>query len=240
MQLTISNNLNFYSRCKVIRNADDIARKVSSEYITLSVTKLYNMPNMKEHINNIIQIGEKKALYKGCFSEIKLNIEKLYTENKIPEHKYKSLLKSLSVISSLLKLDKKLAIARKEMVESEFDSSLTPKDKIKKYLSLAKKYRMGNCGECTDVAIILGHNNKLHDMHEASVYTKDDKSLDHTVLYVDNNGKPYIIDAWLGFADFLNNTIQKYRTIYSHHFIKGDIEIKKEKYSVMCNIISKC
>ena len=41
-----------------------------------------------------------------------------------------------------------------------------------------------------------------------------------------NDKKPYIIDPWLGFADYLDNASQKYQKDYSQHFDfkKGKLE----------------
>ena len=56
MQISINNQI-FSSRNKVIRNADDIARKVATEYINISVTKLYDLPRNQQYVNDLIQIG---------------------------------------------------------------------------------------------------------------------------------------------------------------------------------------
>ena len=43
-------------------------------------------------------------------------------------------------------------------------------------------------------------------------------TLDHAVLYVDSSKHPYIIDPWLGFADFVPNVFERYRKEFSAHF----------------------
>ena len=50
------------------------------------------------------------------------------------------------------------------------------------------------------------------------------------VVYVDDE-KPYVIDAWLGIADYVPNITQKYKSEYRNHFnlppIKDDIKFVK-------------
>ena len=38
------------------------------------------------------------------------------------------------------------------------------------------------------------------------------------VLWVKNGKKPYVIDPWLGFADYVPRAIQRYKNEFGYHF----------------------
>ena len=78
-------------------------------------------------------------------------------------------------------------------------------------------YHCGNCRESAQLGVIAAKVNGIKNCFLASIHTSDGTSLDHGVAYVDDK-KPYIIDTWLGFADYVPNAINRYKSEYLHHF----------------------
>ena len=100
--------------------------------------------------------------------------------------------------------------------------------KLKAFAEVVSDYKVGNCDESAKLAYIAAQANGLKDLQLAALETiafnpvdqtvQCVKSLDHLVLRVENNKKPYIIDPWLGFADYLPKAMQRYRSEFGHHF----------------------
>lgn len=80
-----------------------------------------------------------------------------------------------------------------------------------------KKKQIGNCGESADLALAIAKMNGIENCTKAGIKSPYGRSFDHAVVLV-NDKKPYVIDAWLGFADYVPNTIKKYQTIYRNCF----------------------
>ena len=96
------------------------------------------------------------------------------------------------------------------------DSYLSEIKVLPKYVSERKR---GNCDESAKLALIAAKVNNINDSKLGLLFSLDSKKyLDHIVLCVQNEGNPYIIDPWLGFADFLPNAIQRYKNEYNYHF----------------------
>ena len=95
--------------------------------------------------------------------------------------------------------------------------------KILAFVKPVKKHKLGNCGESAQLSAIIARVNGLKNCYIASLLTTNGKNLDHSVLFV-NDKKPYVIDAWLGFADYVENAFIRYNNEYRHHFDikKGD------------------
>lgn len=123
-----------------------------------------------------------------------------------------------------------LTAEMRDVVEESMDRCNSALPKIKAFTTQIAESHRGNCGESSDLALIAARINGIETAKKASVYkisdtiTDDDidfvklKSLDHAVLRVKNGNKPYIIDAWLGFADYLQNAILRYRNEFGYHF----------------------
>lgn len=101
---------------------------------------------------------------------------------------------------------------------SSFNFDVHPKDKILNFLKIMKNDRLGNCSEMSDLAMILTYLRRIKDTCIADIKNTADEHLNHVVLYVENGKKPYIIDPWLGFADYLSNAIQRYKSEFSYIF----------------------
>ena len=93
-----------------------------------------------------------------------------------------------------------------------FDEDYSFCENIKAFITPVKKYKIGNCGESAQLSAIVAKVNGIKDCHLVTL-VKNDEEFDHAILLV-NDKKPYIIDAWLGFADYVPNTIQRYKNEY--------------------------
>ena len=111
---------------------------------------------------------------------------------------------------------------RKDIGDS-FDDADNFIGKILALIKPVKKYKVGNCGESAQLANIVAKVNGIKNCYIASLKTTIGKNLDHSVLYV-NDEKPYVIDAWLGFADYVPNAMIRYNSEFKNHFfiLKGD------------------
>ena len=89
-------------------------------------------------------------------------------------------------------------------------------ENIKAFIAPVKKSKFGNCGESAELAAIVAKLNGIKDCHIATL-VKDGEEVDHSVLLV-NGKRPYIIDAWLGFADYVPNAIRRYKSEYNKMF----------------------
>jgi hypothetical protein len=98
-----------------------------------------------------------------------------------------------------------------------YDSADNFMEKILAFIKPIKKYKLGNCGESAQLAAIVAKINGIKDCHIAQICNHEAKDLDHSVLFV-NEKKPYIIDCWLGFADYAPNALNKYKTLYNKIF----------------------
>lgn len=55
-------------------------------------------------------------------------------------------------------------------------------------------------------------------------------ALDHSILLIKNSNKPYIIDSWLGFADYVPNVLKSYNGVYNKHFELDNIDISNSSF----------
>jgi len=169
MQLQNINNTTFSSRNKVIRAADDIARRVNICYPRISSSLTDDFVNIH------------------CFRQFKKNLN-----------------------------DKTENVLRTEISDS-FEEADNFIGKIVAFVKPIKKYRLGNCGESAQLSSIVAQVNGIKNCFIASLKTSKGKDLDHSVLFV-NDKKPYIIDAWLGFADYIDNAFLRYKKEFGIHF----------------------
>lgn len=93
-----------------------------------------------------------------------------------------------------------------------------PIDKIKIFLNSIKNFKIGNCGESAELSLIAAKLNGIKDCSIRAVKHPDGYSYDHSVVYVQNGTKPYIIDSWLGFADYVPNTIKRFQKEFRNSF----------------------
>ena len=169
MRITAPDNINFESRSKIIRNADDIARHVNKCYPRISSSLTDDFVNICGFRNFKKRINKK-------------------TENYL----------------------------RYEISE-KFDEADNFIGKIIAFVKPVKKYKLGNCGEGAQLSAIVAKVNGLKNCCVASLKKATGEDLDHSVLLV-NDKKPYVIDAWLGFADYVPNAFNRYKNEFNCHF----------------------
>lgn len=115
-----------------------------------------------------------------------------------------------------IKLYKRVDALRNDMNDCYNDAD-TLIGRILAITKTVKKHRIGNCGESALLAEIIAKINGIKDCYVASLKTSRGKNLDHSVLFV-NDKNPYIIDAWLGFADFVPKAIERFQNEFRAHF----------------------
>jgi hypothetical protein len=90
-------------------------------------------------------------------------------------------------------------------------------EKIQNIVEPIKLFKIGNCGEAAELAAIVAKVNGIKNATKSSLRTPTGKRFDHAVLLV-NDKKPYIIDSWLGFADYVPNAIKRYQKEFKNYF----------------------
>ena len=117
-------------------------------------------------------------------------------------------------------LHKKLVKTRIEGIRAlnPYSIDTNPKEKILNFLKIMKRDKLGNCAEMVDIATVFTYLRGIKNTGIAYLTDKSGNDLDHVVLYVENRKKPYIIDPWLGFADYISNAKQKYKSEFSYIF----------------------
>ena len=81
-------------------------------------------------------------------------------------------------------------------------------DKISHYIDLVRESRVGNCGESAFLCKVVAACNGIKNTTIAAIFSRFG-DVDHSVLYVKDK-KPYVIDPWLGFADYPKKSIERY------------------------------
>ncbi len=81
-----------------------------------------------------------------------------------------------------------------------------------------KTFKIRNCGESADLACLGAKVNGINDFYKCALMSNEAGDLDHAIVVVENNGNPYIMDAWLGFADYIDKAMERYTSEYGYHF----------------------
>ena len=97
---------------------------------------------------------------------------------------------------------------------------------IKNVPNTLKKLKCGNCRESSELAILFAKINGIDNAQIVHLKTAKGKDLDHAIVLVKGK-KPYIIDAWLGFADYVPKAIERYKKEFNKHFDKRMLKSKK-------------
>ena len=190
-----ANKINFTSRNKEIRKADDIARVVNIVYPRVSSSNIGNF-------NNIDKYPDVHERYINKICELRKDVDNRTSK----------------------------AYA--------YDCDLV--DKIKIMPDLIKERKVGNCSEATCLAALAAKINGIDNLNVAILGSSETGVLDHAVLLVENKEKPYIIDSWLGFADYVPNTVNRYISEYGNRFdLSSDSFEKIDVYPIETVEISR-
>lgn len=106
--------------------------------------------------------------------------------------------------------------------QTAFYTARTFSQKLLAITSNIKAHKLGNCGESAQLAEIAARANGIEDcscvLVTGNLNDLHRYNFDHTVVLVKNSGKPYIIDSWLGFADYIPEAIKRYQKNFRMHF----------------------
>lgn len=107
-----------------------------------------------------------------------------------------------------------------------FDEADTFLAQIIAILKPVKHNKKGNCGESSHIGTICAKINGIRNCHPVNLFKTNGEDLDHMVVFVYDEKKPYIIDPWFGFADYIDNAITKYKyDFYSIFKLEPDEKI---------------
>lgn len=95
-------------------------------------------------------------------------------------------------------------------------------------LESLKRKKLGNCAEHAEVALLTAKLNGIKNAYLASLITPNKKPLDHAVILVEDK-KPYVIDGWLGFADYVPEAKKRWQKEYNHMFDFKELGTEKIK-----------
>ncbi|MBO5434534.1 hypothetical protein J6A31_01765 [bacterium] len=128
------------------------------------------------------------------------------------------------------KLFNKLSVVRNR-VRLGFFNSYTFKNLVQSLVEPIKEIKVGNCGEATDLGYLAARANGLKNSYRAMVMTPDFRDYDHVVVIVDEDGQnPYVLDAWLGFADYLPKAIERYQKDFRQYFNFDKLKTDKMQF----------
>lgn len=122
----------------------------------------------------------------------------------------------------------------RNITESICKSKKSNFNKCSRFIEAMKKYFAGNCGESAFLARIAAELNGIKNAKLAGLYGYGE-NMDHSVVYV-NDKKPYIIDCWLGFADYVPNAKQRYLSEFRQFIVDEDEQSEFEISSLNFDI----
>ena len=128
----------------------------------------------------------------------------------------------------LEKLIKKSAIVRAAITTRQLFAK-NKIEKIKAMPSAIRDYKAGNCYESANLCCIAAKINGIQDFRIAYLSSNETGNLDHAVVMVKNKNNPYIMDAWLNFADYLPKAIERYKKELSKYFNLSNKKTEKIK-----------
>lgn len=89
--------------------------------------------------------------------------------------------------------------------------------KMEQIFDSIKNNCLGNCRESAQITLIASRMNGIENAKIAHLTSPEGYDYDHAVVFVEDK-KPYIIDAWLGFADYVPNAIKRYQKEFRNCF----------------------
>ena len=140
--------------------------------------------------------------------------------NQCYPRKSASLITSMKNIDRFKSLETRLSEGIAQMRQTKRDRLFAAKtfpDMLRAIVDTIKESKTGNCGESAELSAIVAKANGIQNCYLAEVEGEYGNDLDHTVLYV-NDKIPYVIDSWLGFADYVPNAVARYKNEYLKYF----------------------
>ena len=105
----------------------------------------------------------------------------------------------------------------RRLKDSRFNNATHSIQKLLAFLMPVKDAKIGNCAESAQIASIAAKMNGIDNVFIARLRSATGDSFDHQVLLVQDE-TPYVIDSWLGFADYIPNVLEKYKGVYRQNF----------------------
>lgn len=139
---------------------------------------------------------------------------------RLSSTKMAGMAKSNNFTQNIYLLHKKINMMRFDILYMKLLKKNKYLDRAKLLTDEIKIKKVGNCQESAELAEIAARVNGIKACRIAGMTYKigdEYESLDHAVLYIDTK-KPYIIDPWLGFADYLPNAIKRFQKEYNAFF----------------------
>jgi len=173
---------------------------------------------MQVYTNNNLNFTSRNATIRFA-DDIARRVNNTYPH--VSSTKYEGLKSSRRFLDNIAMLFSRITYMRREVI---YPNSILISDIVDKWRSFAniiKFFRLGNCEEFAKLGEIAAKVNGIKNCRLMGVRPKGASVLaetfDHAVLYVDGK-KPYIIDPWFGFADYVPETIKRFQKEYRHYF----------------------
>lgn len=90
--------------------------------------------------------------------------------------------------------------------------------KFREIMKIIDKYKLANCFERSMLALVMAKCSGIKNCSIRALWGEGNNWLDHVVVYVADKKNPYVIDPWLGFADYLPKTFERYNSEYREFF----------------------
>jgi|GEM_PF-3031662 len=218
----INNNPSFTSRNALVRKAQDVCNTVNREFVGVSFSRTYD--NAKAMLQRKSDIDVNKALaFREKFNNFLGNFYN--KSDKMRSESTQCLSKSNDIVSA-----------------------------IQEYFGILKKHGIFNCGQRATLGEIVAKMNGFKDAKKmviGSVKNNSGEIYDHAIivtgmnvpkkisdltsgaltdlpfaeLYLKPPKKAIVIDPWMGFADYADNAILRYKIDYADK-LKGGREIR--------------
>ena len=105
----------------------------------------------------------------------------------------------------------------RQVQTSAFKNAKTFDEKLFALINPIKNLKLGNCSEVTELTTLSAKANGIENAQMRRLVSPNGDFYDHVVTYVGGE-KPYIIDAWAGFADYVPKAIERYQKDFRRHF----------------------
>lgn len=173
---------------------------------------------MQVYTNNNLNFTSRNATIRFA-DDIARRVNHLYP--RVSSTKYEGLKSSRQFVHNIVMLFSRITHMRRDVIYSNTRLISDIVDRWRSFANIIKFYRLGNCQESAMLGEIAAKVNGIKNCRLMEVRPKGAQvpaeTFDHAVLYVDGE-KPYIIDPWLGFADYVPETIKRFQKEYRHHF----------------------
>lgn len=126
--------------------------------------------------------------------------------------------KPQNFVDLFCRYDRKLELIRISQYKTDYAY-----DYYNNLLSLVQKYKCANCGELSEIVYLACKKKNLKNVNLIGIYGFNPMNnklvdYDHMAVSFTDGKNTVIIDPWLGFADFAQNCLVKYKQNY-HKFL---------------------